>query len=238
MTWVDDMRARCRENAVAAETMQFGLDSVEMIERQRQDKKLNEIRRLRDAMGERFQDRRFENFEPRPGSERGRAAAVAVADAQYCRGLGLYGTTPGVGKSHLLAAVVNRAIDDGVAAIFTTSADLLAKIRATYDGGDGSEYELLARYADADVLALDDLGKEPSTEWALSMLWAIINRRYERQLPLLVSANLSFEKLVATRYARVIPGADPHVGVTMMDRILEMTGPWIEVTGRSLRAVH
>ena len=43
---------------------------------------------------------------------------------------------------------------------------------------------------------IDDIGKEPPTEWAISTVYNIINGRYEAYLPTIVTTNYDTEALI------------------------------------------
>ena len=57
---------------------------------------------------------------------------------------------------------------------------MLDSIRRSYDGKSGAG---IARFSRADLLVLDDLGKENANSWVLTTLFQILNERYERLLP-------------------------------------------------------
>ena|ERR671918_269499 len=100
------------------------------------------------------------------------------------RGLLLTGM-PGVGKTHLAVAILKACIfERGAQGLFYTTSDLMAMLRSTYTGEEKTtESQVLRAVAAADVLVLDELGRERSTEWRDEMLHLIVNTRYsERRL--------------------------------------------------------
>ena len=48
---------------------------------------------------------------------------------------------------------------------------------------------------DADVLFLDDLGKERTSDWVMERLYLIVNQRYMERKATIFTANLSIDKL-------------------------------------------
>ncbi len=94
----------------------------------------------------------------------------------------LFMGSPGVGKTHLAAAILNRLHEMyGVRVRFEDFSELLARIRSSYDPRAEAlprEQEILAPVYDAEVLLLDDMGAVRPSAWALDMLYLVINTRY------------------------------------------------------------
>jgi DNA replication protein DnaC len=109
--------------------------------------------------------------------------------------------TYGSGKTHLLAAIAHAAMQQGRAPLFAVVPSLLDWFKSAFGKQDHSREQRDAfevRFAgicDADVLLLDDLGAENSTEWAREKLWQLINHRYTRYLPTVFSTNALPEQL-------------------------------------------
>lgn len=129
-----------------------------------------------------------------------RYMTVSAPCDQYVRavldGQGLYITgCVGVGKTHLATVVAKRLVNEGLVVRFVTSIDMLSEIRDTY-GSKRKVSDVLSRFSKCDVLVIDDLGKEAPTDWALSMLFQIINDRYENKRPVVVTTQFSSSELV------------------------------------------
>jgi DNA replication protein DnaC len=133
------------------------------------------------------------------------------------KGLFLLGR-PGVGKTHLAAAVVKQVIRQKRAhALFYDTRQLLRVIRETYNPVVRStESDVLKPVMDAELLVLDDLGAEKTSEWVAETLNLIVNTRYsERRLTIFTS---NFD---------IIDETDPdslqaRVGFRMFSRMHEM----------------
>jgi DNA replication protein DnaC len=97
-----------------------------------------------------------------------------------------------------------------------------------------TEEQYLSRLATVPVLILDDLGKERLTEWSAQFLWSLINARYEQNLPIIGTCNLSLEAFTQ-RYSTPIPGLDEHTLPSILDRLNEMVDQWVEIRGESHR---
>jgi DNA replication protein DnaC len=105
------------------------------------------------------------------------------------RGLLLEGQ-PGVGKTHLAVAVLKQIIEKaGVRGLFYDTRDLLRVIRSTYDPSiRTTELEILRPVMTADLLVLDDLGAEKTSEWVEETMNLIVNTRYnERRMTIFTS---------------------------------------------------
>jgi len=166
------------------------------------------------GLGPRFSRCTLENWRKRPGTAKAYTAAREYAgkleeNLRAGEGLLLIGE-PGNGKSHLLAAIANTALDRGHAVVFQRVPHLLASIRATYNGGVVTEQQIMSTLTRADLLVLDDAGSEKWTEWTEPTLYTIIDERYTRQKALLVSTNATFVEL------------EQKIGPRTMDRLLEM----------------
>jgi DNA replication protein DnaC len=83
---------------------------------------------------------------------------------------------------------------------------LLARIRRTFEsepGGD-SYLSFFERLTSVDLLHIDDLGAEKSSDWVLEQLYALINERYEGQRSVVVTTNLPHEELELQIGARTV----------------------------------
>jgi DNA replication protein DnaC len=178
--------------------------------------------RLEDAkIPKRYQHCTFANFTTYNESlQHAQAAAQRVADAfpALTRGLLLEGQ-PGVGKTHLAVAVLKQVIQTTAArGLFYDTRDLLRMTRNTYDPSvRTTELEILRPVMTADLIVLDDLGAEKTTEWADETMNLIVNTRYsERRLTIFTS-----------NYLDIPDDTDPNsllfrIGFRMRSRLHEM----------------
>src|SRR2546421_11024622 len=152
--------------------------------------------------------------------EKAVAQAKRMADAfpDVPRGLFLEGQ-PGVGKTHLAVAVLKQAIQTtGARGLFYDTRDLLRVIRSTYDPSTRTtELDILRPVMTAELLVLDDLGAEKTSEWVDETMNLIVNTRYnERRLTIFTS-----------NYADIPDETEPNsllfrIGARMRSRLNEM----------------
>lgn len=112
-------------------------------------------------------------------------------------GLYLVGDT-NAGKTHAATALLKAYVDAHTSEMYgalhcnrtariINVPDLLSEWKATYDHGDEDEAQVTARYGDADLLVLDDMGKGAPTAWALERLYQVVNHRYDHLRPTVVT---------------------------------------------------
>lgn len=95
----------------------------------------------------------------------------------------------------------------GIAAMFTTEADLVAGMQAKRMGGvkdsDGKqEQDIATRARRVGILILDELGGQNEVkDWILDVINSVINERYNSGLPTLYTSNVALtDPLVAKKY--------------------------------------
>ena len=165
------------------------------------------------------------------------------------RGLWFFGD-PGTGKTTLAMLVSKTALEMSRSVAIYSLPKLLARIRQSYDAeiGEQSYTDLFERLTTVDLLHIDDLGAEKTSEWVLEQLYALINERYETQRSLIVTTNEEVPKLEAQFGERIVSrlvemcdtvplfgedsrwrGADAHVapgtGEDLGDSSMSSVGP-------------
>lgn len=143
---------------------------------------------------------------------------------------------PGVGKTHLAAAVLTEVIERyNVRGRFVDFTALLHEIRTTFEASaDTSQSKILSPIIDAELLVLDELGAQKPTEWVRDTLYLIMNTRYTRRLPTLFTTNYPLEAPPARRSesgGRVTsdgPLVEPlssRLSALLVSRLYEMAQP-------------
>lgn len=103
----------------------------------------------------------------------------------------------GLGKTHLSLAIANEVVKKGFCVIYGSVTEFIGKIRqeqfsnSAYESSD----DTMRLLCDCDLLILDDLGAENSSDYTTSLLYEIINTRQNRNIPMIINTNFTGEKL-------------------------------------------
>lgn len=140
------------------------------------------------------------------------------------RGLWLMGDV-GTGKTSLAMLVSKSALEAGRTVAIYSLPRLLSRIRRTYDAdaGEQSYLEFFGRLTSVDLLHLDDLGAEKSSDWVLEQLYSIVNERYETERSMVVTTNLDQAELEA------------QIGPRTVSRLVEICGDPLPMFGEDQR---
>jgi DNA replication protein DnaC len=102
----------------------------------------------------------------------------------------------GTGKTHLAAAISNELMSQGKYVFFIVVPDLLDHLRLAFNPEAELQYDdLFEQVRETPFLVLDDLGANNLTNWATEKLFQIINHRFTRELPTIITTNNSLDQL-------------------------------------------
>lgn len=136
------------------------------------------------------------------------------------QGLLLWGDV-GTGKSYIAAMIANELMSRMVPVIMTSFVKLLQEMK----GFEKDDTETIEKLNRAKLLIIDDLGAERGTDYALEKVYDIIDSRYRKNKPIILTTNLGIREMQECsdiRYTRIY------------DRIFEMCYP-VHFTGMSWR---
>jgi len=87
---------------------------------------------------------------------------------------------------------------------FITAPELLLGIRKSFrDDSECSESDILDRYSGKSLMVLDDLGSEKTTEYAITTLYILIDRRDRQLRDTIITTNLSLAEIETKLNARI-----------------------------------
>jgi DNA replication protein DnaC len=137
------------------------------------------------------------------------------------RGLWIQGDV-GTGKTTLAMLVSKAALDAGRSVAIYSLPRLLNLLRESMDSEKGM-LDFMDRLTAVDLLHLDDLGAENSSDWVLEQLYSIVNARYEAERAIVATTNLMPDEL-----------AD-RLGARTVSRLVEICGDLIPLFGEDRR---
>jgi DNA replication protein DnaC len=115
---------------------------------------------------------------------------VARIDEHLDAGHGLWFMgPPGTGKTTLAMLISKAASAAGRTVAIYSLPRLLNEIRDTHRA-ERSHIDLLDRLTEVDLLHIDDVGAERSTDWVLEELYSIVNARYEDRRSMVITTNI------------------------------------------------
>jgi len=192
-----------------------------MIAELQKAEKFQEERKVRELfsiseVGDRYLAASFADFVPRQGTEMAMKIAkhyVANFDEFGRESIMLWGP-PGNGKTHIAAIIHNELRAQGKVVVFVSMPDLLGKIKSTFNKNNKeSEEQILKALNICDLLIIDDLGAEKTSDWVEEVIFKIIDNRYRRNKPILATSNVPPQQL------------GEKIGFRAYDRVLEMMQP-------------
>jgi DNA replication protein DnaC len=140
----------------------------------------------------------------------------------------------GLGKTHLaVSALKHLCLNREWEPFLVRWSEYCSRIQQSWQNPSvDTEYDLWQRPTNATLLVLDDIDMRAPTEWALGRLFELIDRRYLRRLPTILTANRSLERLTdfwsRNEQTQDLAGA-------IVSRIVGQLSAVIEFSGRDYR---
>ncbi len=148
----------------------------------------------------------------------------------------------GTGKTHLAASICNHILAsrpisrNGIYRTtlypnckFDTMIGIADKLRSAMI----SNSDLMERYGGADLLVIDDLGKEKATNWSMEKLYQIIDKRYTEYKPTVITSNYGLQALAE----RLTIDGNDDVVQSIVSRLTEMC-KGVLIKGEDWRKTH
>ncbi len=112
----------------------------------------------------------------------------------------LFSGFTGTGKTHLSTAIAKQAIERGFEVLYDSAQNIISAFENDkFKSGYGPYEPKGDKYLECDLLILDDLGAEFSSQFGNSCLYNLLNTRQNKSLATIISTNLSPSDL-ANRY--------------------------------------
>ena len=188
----------------------------------------------------------FNNFDlyPERGGPRNESLWRALEITQAYRdeyplvdgkGLLLTGET-GVGKTHLMVALLKGLIEKGAEGLFLDYQELLKRIQSSYDPTAlTAERQVMRPALETELLVIDDLGANRISEWVEDTINYLLNHRYNEKKITLLTANLGQERMGGTPGSRFTrPSFEERLGARVASRLHEMCRV-VEIIGDDYR---
>lgn len=124
----------------------------------------------------------------------------------------MFGQT-GLGKTHLSLAIAGVVIDKGYDVYYDSVQNVMDRLQKEHFGKARDEQSINENLFESELLILDDLGAEFSTQFTVAALYNIINTRINNELPTIISTNLTItdieEKYTQRIASRIVGNSVP-----------------------------
>jgi len=116
----------------------------------------------------------------------------------------LYGKS-GLGKTFLCNCIAKDILDKGKSVLYLSASQLFKTLEKNTFKNDSDEFDdVLNLIFESDLLIIDDLGTEFQTSFTASEFFNIINLRFIKKKPVVISTNLSPEDIADKYSDRVV----------------------------------
>jgi len=143
--------------------------------------------------------------------------------------LAFYSEGNGVGKTRMAACIANYVLHElRCPVLFKKARDLMLDIRRTFsDRGEMTEADILDRVLSVQLLVLDDVGLDPTSQWLQATYWTVFDRRLEWQLPVIITTTIPFEapRGKVSLADRIGDGALSRLVEVCQGNVIDCSGP-------------
>jgi len=146
---------------------------------------LMRLRRFEEAVPPKYREAKLADF---PKATRDAAWAGAPDDV-------IITGPPGIGKTHLAAAVCREVARHVRRIKWTRAPRLILEINASFSKRRESELDVVGWLEEVPYLVINDLGAENPTDRAASLIYDILDARGELRRHTLVTTNLSYARI-------------------------------------------
>lgn len=122
----------------------------------------------------------------------------------------LFSGATGLGKTFLSACIARQVVDLGYGIVYDTAAHLFADFEAAkFNAESDEDRKRTKKYFDCDLLILDDLGTEMTTQFTIAALYDLVNTRMLENRATIISTNMEdgeFERRYSPQIASRVIG--------------------------------
>jgi len=145
----------------------------------------------------------------------------------YKNGVGyIFVGPPSVGKTFFSGCILNALVEQEVSVFVTNFPKLLRIIKSTKWGDD--QHAIFNQIMTYDLMLLDDLGVEYTSDFALEQLYSVIDARCQSCKPFMVTTNIDLEDMTSPKldvareriYSRILNKCIPIVVEGESQRII------------------
>lgn len=120
------------------------------------------------------------------------------------KGILMKGDT-GLGKTHLSLSIANEVIRRGYSVVYVSAPDILSQLeREHFSYAYSNEQQLMQSLVECDLLILDDLGTEFTTQFTTTAIYNLFNTRINTGRPVIINTNLTASELEKTYSQRFV----------------------------------
>lgn len=126
---------------------------------------------------------------------------------------------PGTGKTQLACRVGKFLTEHTTISVrYTTATEMSRSVRATYGAeNDATETAVIDQWAACDLLILDELGVKLASDYDRSLLFEIMDKRYQNSLPSIVITNLGTREIGPATDERMVDRLRDNCTVLVFD---------------------
>lgn len=193
---------QCREKEWLEREARREREKDEKVKEWRKEQQLKSIRNIKNLslMGPKLERARFECAQTTRDNERNLKLCRSYVNKfekmeENSQGFLFWGDV-GTGKSYAAGCIANALIEKGVSVLVTSLVKLIEEMSAFDKNGHSEDVDrIMKQLCSVRLLILDELGAERYTKWTMEKIYQIIDARYNADLPVIVTTNLTLNEL-------------------------------------------